>query len=245
MKKLLLLCFLSMLMFGAYSQKTIFGFETFTGFSNVYFDDNATKLKQNLGFTFTVAFKLNTNFYLQTGIGFDRNGHMNKESFSDKDYSYTVFENGDIHNHFVYEYQSKENHSKNYICLPLQFRFSNIGRQKKLRIRAGMYYAYLISMDYKGKRHSIVSFEPDNIDHKRTDWDRKEKLEIRSHTRRSDWGLNFDISREMISWGHLNFNIGLYGKLGLLSQWKYIKFPKTSGQNYSFGIKLLVENSFE
>jgi len=221
MKKLFIISLFAIIAQYSLSQNTQFGFEIYGGLSN-YMDKYTEladhKFKMSYGGTLLVDFKLKEKMYLQSGLGYINNGN--------------AFEFNDAHD--VYgepmDFESKGSTTQNYIIVPLNLRFTNLGKFKKLEIVAGLYYAYMLSSVERSKGY-IDEGELIRWDTKRNQTKELENLN------RHDLGLNAELHRKIATLGKLNINLGLYGKLGFLPTQKNNDYGYS---NYSFGLKTIV-----
>ncbi len=220
MIRLFLVVIVSLCSFTINAQLKFHGVEIYGGLSNQYdvYDKLASPLfKESYGGNLLIDFKLSQSLFLESGIGYLNNGSQSKFSEEDLDNS-SAFKQ-DIK--FI----------QNYLFVPLNIRFTNIGKHKKIKIATGIYYSYLISLIEKNTGYRIIDGEKVTFDEKNN------ATELISGVKRHDIGINVDLRRELIGNKYMIVDIGLYGKIGLLPTNTYSEYTR---KNYSLGFKLIV-----
>nr|WP_321412325.1 outer membrane beta-barrel protein [uncultured Carboxylicivirga sp.] len=221
MKKLIIITLLTALTQFLFSQNTRFGLEIYGGLSNYmdkYNELTDYKFKISYGASLLLDFKLKEKIYLQSGIGYINNGNSSEGK-------------GNYTDGTPVEGTFKISYSQNYITLPINSCFINLGKKEKIGIIAGIYYAYMLSTI---SRLNYYNEEGLNT------WSDKRNITNESmNLNRHDFGLNGEINRHLTTVNNFTFSIGLYGKLGLLATRK----NDSDGygySNYSFGLKTIV-----
>lgn len=201
------------------AQKIGFGVEVYGGLSGFY-DKNSDitdfKHKLSYGGTILMDFEMKKKIYFETGIGYLNNG--SKSSLS------SIFTDSFGQ---VMSVEASSTTIQNYLTLPLNLRFLELGKNSKLSIITGFYYSFLLS--------KIIKTEGflDNGEHEQID-ERNNITDKLSSGERHDLGLNLELQRKFLFGDKYNISFGLYGKFGLLNT-----LEKTSygHKNYSFGVK--------
>nr|WP_321454033.1 outer membrane beta-barrel protein [uncultured Carboxylicivirga sp.] len=194
------------------SQNIFWGFELYGGISNYYNKPSSVtdyKFKESYGATLLLEMNIKNNTFFQSGFGYLNNG--NKLIVDD-----------------ISAYDKTVN-SQNYLRVPLNFRFKELTKSKKLTITTGLYYSYLLSRIRKSEGYSR-EYE--------ISWnDKTNDIKELNNLNRHDLGLNVELNRVFVSTDKFNIGFGLYGMLGLLPT---IKNSTYKFQNYSFGFKTII-----